>query len=104
MAKSSRVETSGNPFAVTSIPRGKSGREWKFDDERVRKIAWCQPFMRWEDLFFDDEDVSCVDVDSFDVLYVRDEKILLLARLELGRTMHDRAGMISGLCFISNVM
>ena len=28
------------------------------------------------DLFFDDEDVFCVNVESFDVLYIRDKEIL----------------------------
>jgi len=40
-------------------------------------MACCQFFgMRWGDLFFDDEHVFCVNVESFDILYIRDEEIL----------------------------
>ena len=37
--KSSRVEMSGNPFAVMSKPGGNLEWEWNFEEDRVRKIA-----------------------------------------------------------------
>ena len=37
--KSSRVEMSGNPFAVIRSPGGNDVWEWNFEEERVRKIA-----------------------------------------------------------------
>ena len=44
-------------------------------------------------------------MESFDVLYIRDEKILpSTLRGGPGRTIDDRADMVSGPCFISNVM
>ena len=56
------------------------------------------------DLFFDDEDVFCVNVESFDVLYIRDKEILQSILRGGEWTIDDRADMESGPCFISNVM
>jgi hypothetical protein len=69
---------SGKPFAVTRRPGGKCGWEWKLEEERVRKMACSQPLLGvgGGDLFFNDEDVFCVNVKSFDVLHIRDEEIL----------------------------
>lgn len=77
--------------------------EWNLDDDKVRKIACVRGIDR-ANLFLDDEDVFCGDGDSFDILYIGNEDVLInLHHRE--NTIAARATLTgSDACFISMVI